>query len=76
MMKSDSNSAKQKVTFQKYWNILQKHLPIVMDADSLIMHNNALIHKAQTIQQWFQHQIFDLIQRVIYLLDFNPTENP
>lgn len=48
---------------------------MVIDANSIFMHDNAPIHQANIIKIWLQNQVIVVMQWPAYSSDLNPIEN-
>ena len=51
-MDGDPASAKGRVIARVYREVLSRHLPPILGAFSIFIHNNALIHTAHIIRDW------------------------
>ena len=60
-MQGDQNVSCSGVTKHVYLETLKKHLLIIMDDLSIILHDNAPIHKAKIIQEWFYEAAIDVV---------------
>ncbi len=74
-IEGDPESARGGVTARCYLSVLQEHLPTVMDANSIFMHDNARIHMARIVKSWLEEQTFEVMQWPAYSLDLNPIKN-
>jgi hypothetical protein len=52
-MKGDEVSAQGGDTAARYLELLEEHLPTILDFDSIFMQDNAPIHKAYIVMKWF-----------------------
>lgn len=75
MMRGDPDAPRGGVTAKRYIEVLEEYLPTVLDWDSIFMHDNASIHTARTVTQWFQDQAIDVVGWPPYSPDLNPIEN-
>jgi hypothetical protein len=60
-MDGDPLSAKGGVTARVYQDILNQHLPPILRFGSIFMQDNAPIHKALIIKEWFRERGFELM---------------
>ena len=75
VMRGDPNAPRQGVTAVRYREVLEEYLPTILDFDSIFMQDNAPIHKARTVQQWFRDMGIELVVWPPYSPDLNPIEN-
>lgn len=75
VMRGDPNAPRQGVTAARYREVLEEYLPTILDFDSIFMQDNAPIHKARTVQQWFRDMGIELVVWPPYSPDLNPIEN-
>lgn len=71
----DPDAKRGGVTAKVYKEILEEHLPTIMDPDTIFMQDNASIHTARLIRQWFDEQGFQVLRWPPYSPDLNPIEN-
>jgi hypothetical protein len=74
-MEGDPNSRRGGVTAMVYREILEQHLPPILGIGSIFMQDNAPIHTAHIIREWFTSQGIDIMDWPPYSPDLNPTEN-
>ncbi len=75
-MDGDLDSARGGVTAQIYKDVLEQHLPGVMDrVDAIFMHDNAIIHTAYIITNWLQERGYDVMSWPAYSSNLNSIEN-
>jgi hypothetical protein len=53
-MNGDPTSKKRGVTARVYVKVLEEHVPTVLDADSIFMHDNCRIHTAKHTKGWLE----------------------
>ena len=75
VMEGDQNAKRGGVTAQVYREVLAEHLPTILDFDSIFMQDNAPIHKARIIREWFLEQGIEVMDWPPYSPDLNPIEN-
>ena len=75
VMRSDPNAPRGGVTARRYIEVLEEHLPIILNSDSIFIQDNAPIHKAHTVQAWFRNIAIKLVDWPPYSPDLNPIEN-
>ena len=75
VMLGDPNSARGGVTAQRYLEVLEEYLPTVLGYDSIFMQDNAPIHRARIIQDWFRDMGIIVVDWPPYSPDLNPIEN-
>lgn len=75
VMLGDPNSARGGVTAQRYLEVIEEYLPTVLEHDSIFMQDNAPIHRARIIQDWFRDMGVILVDWPPYSPDLNPIEN-
>jgi transposase len=74
-MNGDAESKRGGVTARVYCQVLEEHLPTILDADSIFMHDNARIHTAKMTQQWLEDNAIEVMEWPPYSPDLNPIEN-
>lgn len=58
-----------------YIQLLDKMILIVWDPDLTFMQDNALIHTAKKVKEWFKNNSISLLEWPPYSPDLNPIEN-
>ena len=53
MMEGDQNAKRGGVIAKVYLGVLEEYLPTILEDDSIFMQDNAPIHKAHLIRDWF-----------------------
>ena len=53
LLEKDPDSARGGVTARVYRDVLDQYLPSILDYDSIFMQDNAPIHTAHIIREWF-----------------------
>ncbi|ETS77575.1 hypothetical protein PFICI_11449 [Pestalotiopsis fici W106-1] len=71
----DPESKKGGASARVYKSILEEHLPTIMDASTVFMHDNAPIHTAHSIVDWLEEMAFTVLDWPPYSPDLNPIEN-
>ncbi len=74
-MEGNPTSKRGGVTAQAYCAVLDEHLPTVLDADSIFMHDNARIHTARHTKKWLKENNIEVMEWPPYSPDLNPIEN-
>jgi hypothetical protein len=74
-MEGDPNSARGGVTARRYIEVLKEHLPTILNFDSIFMQDNASIHTAYLVRDWFLEMGIELVDHPPYSPDLNPIEN-
>jgi hypothetical protein len=74
-MDGDSASARGGVTARVYREVLSRHLPPILGAFSIFMHDNAPIHTAHIIRDWLREHGVEVMEWPPYSPDLNPIEN-
>lgn len=73
--KGDMESKKGGVSARRYLEILEEHLETIMDHDSVFMQDNAPIHMAKIILDFFEDMGYEVMKWPPYSPDLNPIEN-
>ncbi len=74
-MKGDPDAARGGVTAKVYLEVLQEQLPTVMGEDLLFQQDNAPIHTAKIVKEWFKDEGIKKLDWPPYSPDLNPMEN-
>ena len=75
MIEGDQNVKRGGVIAKVCLGVLEEHLPAILEDDSIFMQDNAPIHKAHLIRDWFIDQVIDVMDWPPYSPDLNPIEN-
>src|ERR1700712_5651469 len=75
IMRGDPDTPREGVTAARYLEVLDEYLPTILHNDSIFMQDNAPIHKAHFVQQWFRDIGIELVVWPPYSPDLNPIEN-
>ena len=75
IMRGDPDAPRGGVTAARYLEVLDEYLPTILHNDSIFMQDNAPIHKAHFVQQWFRDIGIELVVWPPYSPDLNPIEN-
>ena len=62
-------------TAQRYQEILREYLGQVLEADSIFMHDNALVHTAHIIRDYLQEEGIKVIDWPPYSPDLDPIKD-
>jgi DDE superfamily endonuclease len=74
-MDSDLDSTRGGVTAQVYKLVLEQHLIPILRFGDIFMQDNALIHIAYIIRDWFIENGIEVMKWPLYTLDLNPIKN-
>ena len=74
-MRGDAASARGGVTARRYIEVLEEHLPTILENDSFFMQDNSRVHTAIIVQDWFAERDIDVMDWPPYSPDMNPIEN-
>ena len=75
VMKGDPDALRGGVTARRYIEVLEEYLPTILDSDSIFMQDNASIHIAYIVRQWFIDNAIETVDQPPYSPDLNPIEN-
>ena len=75
VMEGDQNAKRGGVTARVYLQTLEEYLPTILEDDSIFMQDNAPIHKAHLVRDWFIENGIDVMDWPPYSPDLNPIEN-
>ncbi len=75
IMDGNPKSPQSRVTAHCYIQVLEEYLPTILEHDSVFMHDNASIHSAHIVRDWFIEQGIFLMRWPPYSPDLNPIEN-
>jgi hypothetical protein len=74
IMNRDEASKKQGYFSRSYLQVLQDQLPTIYSPGMTFMQDNALIHTAQVIKDWFKDNAIPVLEWPPYSPDLNPIE--
>ena len=74
-MEGDQNAKRGGVTAKVYIETLREYLPTILEHDSIFMQDNAPIHKAYKVRDFFIEEGIDVMDWPPYSPDLNPIEN-
>jgi transposase len=74
-MAGDPDSPQGGVTAKRYIEVLEEYLPTILNHNSIFMQDNAKIHKAHIVRDWFINEGIELMDWPPYSPDLNPIEN-
>lgn len=75
IMERDEEAAKNGFTARSYLHVLQEHMPTIYEPGLIFMQDNARIHTAKIIKQYFQESTIELLKHPPYSPDLNPIEH-
>lgn len=76
VLKGDPEAPRGGVTAQRYLECLKAHLPPLMaGGHKIFMHDNAPIHRAAIITDWFEKMGYEVMEWPPYSPDLNPIEH-
>jgi hypothetical protein len=56
VMDGDLGSPRGEATAKRYIEVLEEYLPTILNHDSIFMQDNAKIHKAHKVLDWFSRR--------------------
>jgi len=74
-MEGDPESPKGGVSARVYRQVLDRYLPPILGFMAIFMQDNAPIHTAHIIRDWFAEQGIEVMDWPPYSPDLNPIEN-
>ena len=74
-MEGDPLAPKGGVTARVYQTVLDRYLLPILGFRSIFMQDNAPVHKARIVQEWFRDIGIELVDWPPYSPDLNPIEN-
>ena len=74
-MKGDPDAPRGGVTARRYLEVIEENLPTILDFNSIFMQDNASVHTAYIIRDWFRDMGIVLVDWPPYSPDMNPIEN-
>jgi transposase len=74
-MDGDPKAPKGGVTARVYQAVLDRYLPLILGFRSIFMQDNAPIHKAHIIRDWFASRGINIIDWPPYSPNLNLIEN-
>jgi transposase len=75
VMAGDPDSPRGGVTTKRYIGVLEEYLPTILEPNSIFMQDNASIHNAHIVRDWFVEQGIELMDWPPYSPNLNPIEN-
>jgi transposase len=73
-MNRDKASPKKGYSSRSYLDVLKDQLPIIYSPGMIFIQNNALIHTAQLIKNWFKDNAISVLEWPLYSPDLNLIE--
>ena len=70
----DLESKKEGYSHKSYIDVLNDQLPIIWSPGIIFMQDNAPIHIANAIRQWFENHVIPVLEWLPYSPDLNPIE--
>ena len=74
IMDRDEVSKRERYSSKSYINVLNNQLPIIWNPGMVFMQDNAPIHTANLIKDWFRDQAIPVLDWPPYSPDLNPIE--
>jgi hypothetical protein len=75
IMERDEMSKRGGYSSRSYHSVLMEHLPTIWEPGLMFMQDNAPIHMARIITNWFRDSGIPLMQHPPYSPDLNPIEH-
>jgi len=73
-MQRDETTKKKSYTWASYIQVLEEEVPRCWQLGQIFMQDNAPIHTAGEVKEWFENIGIPLLEWPPYLLDLNPIE--
>ena len=73
-MNRDEDAPHQGYTKYSYIEVLNDQIPTIFNPGMLFMQDNALIHTAHLVTEWFKNNAISMIEWPPYSPDMNPFE--
>jgi transposase len=74
IMNKDEASKKKGYFARSYLEVLNDQLPTIYSPGMTFMQDNASIHTAEIIKQWFKDNVIPVLEWPLYSPDLNPIE--
>ena len=75
VIERDQNTKRGGVIAKVYLEVLAEYLPTILEYDSVFMQDNAPIHKAHKVTEFFAEMGIEVMAWPPYSPDLNPIEN-
>ena len=75
IIEGDQNAKRRGVTVKVYLEVLAEYLPTILEYNSIFMQDNAPIHKANKVTEFFQEIGINVMAWPLYSPDLNPIKN-
>jgi DDE superfamily endonuclease len=74
-IRGDPDAPKGGVTAKRYIEVLEEYFPTILEPNSIFMQDNAPIHNAHKVRDWFEEQGIEVMDWPLYSPNLNPIEN-
>ena len=75
IMTRDEEIKRNGYTAESYLDVLNDQMEVCFEPDRTFMHDNASIHTAQKVKDWFEDQRIPVLDWPPYSPDMNPIEH-
>lgn len=74
-MTRDSMAPRGGYSASSYVEVLEENIPTIYESGLLFMQDNASIHTARKVREWFEETGIDVLEWPPYSSDLNPIEH-